>query len=83
MKKLATSLALASLIAASTAQAGSLTYVEPAAPMMVEEEAPMGSSGAWIIPLIAIGLIALAISQDDDNGPQLPQQGQAIEELSN
>ncbi len=53
---------------ASTASAGSLTYVEPAAPMMVEEAAPMGSSGAWIIPLIAIGLIALAISQDNESG---------------
>lgn len=56
-------LALAGVLAAGSAIAGAVAYVAPAAPM-VEESAPMGSSGAWIIPLIAIGLILL-ILQDD------------------
>ena len=37
----------------------------------VEEEpaGSMGGSGAWLIPLLAIGLIALAVSQNDDPPP--------------
>jgi hypothetical protein len=54
----------------TTVSAGSVAYVEPVEPMIVEPTEPMGSSGAWIIPLIAIGLIALAISQDDDGGAE-------------
>ena len=57
---------VAAFMLAGTVNAGSVAYVAPAEPMMVEDDAPMGSSGAWIIPLIAIALIALAISQDDE-----------------
>ena len=60
---------VAALMLAGTVNAGSVAYVAPAEPAMVEDAAPMGSSGAWIIPLIAIALIALAISQDDDEPP--------------
>ena len=58
-------LAIAGVLAAGSAIAGAVAYVAPAAPVVVEESAPMGSSGAWIIPLIAIALIALAVTQDN------------------
>ena len=51
--------------AASTAFAGAVTYVAPAVPEVVMEEAgSMGGSGAWLIPLLAIALIALAVSNN-------------------
>ncbi len=59
---------LAFFTLAGTAMAGSVAYVAPAAPM-VESTESMGSSGFWIIPLLAIALIALAISQNDDDTP--------------
>lgn len=67
-------LALGGVFAAGAAFAGAVAYVAPQAPEMIEESAPMGSSGAWIIPLIAVGLIALALSapeSDDDGGSLL------------
>lgn len=57
-------LALAGVFAAGAAVAGTVAYVAPAAPVMIEEPASMGGSGMWLIPLIAIALIALAISND-------------------
>ncbi len=75
MRKLLLATAIAAVSISSTVNAGAVAYVAPAAPVVVEEAAPMGSSGAWIIPLIAIGLIALAISQDDE--PRRP-----VEEIS-
>lgn len=54
---------------ANFAVAGAVAYVAPAEPVMIEEVAPMGSSGAWIIPLIAIGLILLIVSQDESDTP--------------
>ena len=69
MKYIATSAAAAATLAMSStsAIAGSVEPVAMVEPMVVEEQ-PMGSgSGAWIIPLIAVGLIALAISQSDDD----------------
>ena len=53
---------------ANLAVAGTVEYIAPPVAQVVEPTAPMGSSGAWIIPLIAIALIALAISQSDDEG---------------
>ncbi|MHA1128745.1 MAG: hypothetical protein ACTSRN_07330 [Alphaproteobacteria bacterium] len=51
--------------AASTAIAGTVTYVAPVVPtVMVEETGSMGGSGAWLIPLLAIALIALAVSRE-------------------
>ena len=49
---------------ASNAIAGTVAYVAPAAPVMVEEPASMGGSGMWLIPLIAIALVALAVSKN-------------------
>lgn len=37
--------------------------------VVVPASEPMGSSSSWIIPLVAIGLIALVISQDSDDEP--------------
>ena len=67
MKNIIAAAIMASMALATTAQAGSLVYEPEQAPIMVEEEAPMGSSGAWIIPLIAIGIICLAICGGDDD----------------
>ena len=69
MKKLLIASVIGLTSFASFASAGAVAYVAPAEPVMVEEAAPMGSSGAWIIPLIAIALIALAVTQDNDPEP--------------
>ncbi len=60
-------LSVAAMLAANTAFAGSVVMEAPVEPeVMVEEPAgSMGGSGAWLIPLLAIGLIALAVSQND------------------
>jgi len=66
-------LTAAAVAFASNAIAGTVAYVAPAAPVMVEEPAgSMGGSGMWLIPLIAIALIALAMSSDNN---YVPQQG--------
>ena len=61
-------IAAAGVLAAGAAAAGTVAYVAPAAPVMVEEPASMGGSGMWLIPLIAIALIALAMSHNDNGG---------------
>ncbi len=55
---------IAATLAATSTMAGSLAYVAPAAPMMIEETPAMGGSGAWLIPLLAIALICLAINKN-------------------
>ena len=60
--------------AASTAFAGTVAYTGPAAPVMMEETGSMGGSAAWIIPLLAIALIALALNNSDDDPIFDPQQ---------
>lgn len=60
-------LALGGVFAAGAAFAGAVAYVAPAAPEMIEEAAPMGSSGAWIIPLIAVALVIAAVALTDDD----------------
>lgn len=57
---------IAALMLAGTVNAGEVAYVAPAPAPMMESE-PMGSSGAWIIPLIALGLIIFAVTQDSNN----------------
>ena len=53
---------------ATPAWSGNLAYEAPAEPPVVIAEQPgsMAGSGAWLIPLIAIGLVGLAVSQGDD-----------------
>ena len=59
MLKLAT---LGFVSTTSTAFAGSVTFVAPAA-VAIEEPARMGGSGAWIIPLVIVAVLALALSK--------------------
>ncbi len=56
-------LTAAAVAAASSALAGAVAYTAPAAPVVVAEPAAMGGSGMWLIPLLAIALIALAMSR--------------------
>jgi len=58
-------LAAAGVLASTAAIAGSVAYVAPVVPEVIEEEGSMGGSGLWLIPLIAIALILLATSSDD------------------
>jgi len=61
-------LTAAASIAASAAFAGEVAYMAPAEPEVVmEQEDTMGGSGSWLIPLLAIALIALAVSNSDSN----------------
>ena len=56
--------ALAFVVAGSASFAGSLAYVAPDA-AMIEEPAMMGGSGAWLIPIVIIAVIALALSNSN------------------
>lgn len=61
-------LTAAASIAASAAFAGEVAYMAPAEPEVVmEQEDTMGGSGSWLIPLLAIALIALAVSNSESN----------------
>jgi len=54
--------ALGVVSSASTAFAGAVTFVAPAA-VAIEQPARMGGSGAWIIPLVIVAVLALALSK--------------------
>jgi len=56
---------------ATTASAGTLVYTPEVAPLILEESGPMGSgSGAWLIPLLLLGLLFLsAQSSGPSNDP--------------
>ncbi|MBL4806727.1 MAG: hypothetical protein JKY31_05475 [Rhodobacteraceae bacterium] len=63
MKKLISILALT--LASTTAFAGS--YVAPMVDVtVIEEPTRMGGSGAWLIPLVIIAVLALALTSGDD-----------------
>jgi len=55
-------LAALGVVAAGSAIAGTVTFVAPEV-VAIEEPARMGGSGAWIIPLVIIAVLALAFSQ--------------------
>ncbi|NOR60988.1 MAG: hypothetical protein GQ535_00645 [Rhodobacteraceae bacterium] len=57
-------LAALGLVAAQSAFAGAVTFVAPEV-VAIEEPTRMGSSGAWIIPLIIAAVILLAVTQSD------------------
>lgn len=60
---------LALCLAGGAAYAGSVAYVAPVVPEVIEESTgSMGGSGAWLIPLLIIALLALAISSSDSDG---------------
>ena len=64
MKKLLISASV--LIASATAAlAGAVTYVAPEV-VAIEEPARMGGSGAWLIPLVIIAVLALALTQGEE-----------------
>ncbi len=66
-------LCVAVTVASTAAVAGNAVFEAPMEPVVMVEEEPagsMGGSGAWLIPLLAIGLVALAVSQSDDTTPQ-------------
>ena len=57
---------LAFCLAGGTAFAGSVAFVAPVVPEVMEETTgSMGGSGAWLIPLLIIALLALAISNSN------------------
>ena len=48
--------------------AGNLQYEAPAEPqVIIDQPGSMGGSGAWLVPLPALGLVALSVSQGDDD----------------
>ncbi|NOR64126.1 MAG: hypothetical protein GQ535_16770 [Rhodobacteraceae bacterium] len=66
MKKIAT--ITAAVLASTSAFAGSVAYIAPDV-VAIEEPSRMGSSGAWIIPLIIAAVIILAVTQSDNTPP--------------
>lgn len=50
------------------ATAGTVTY-EPPVVVDVIEEQPMGCSGAWLIPLVIVAVLALALTQESSPSP--------------
>jgi len=54
--------ALGVVASASTAFAGTVTFVAPAV-VAIEEPARMGGSGAWLIPLVIVAVLALALTK--------------------
>jgi hypothetical protein len=54
-----------------SAMAGNLVTEYPAeAPVViVNDQGSMGSSGAWLIPLLALGIIAIAVSSSQGDEP--------------
>ncbi|MBL4807788.1 MAG: hypothetical protein JKY31_10990 [Rhodobacteraceae bacterium] len=63
MKKLLTTVVL--LASASAAAAGNLAYVAPQVEML-ENPGTMGGSGAWLIPLVIVAVLALALTSTRD-----------------
>ena len=60
MKKLfATAIAV---VSAGSAMAGAVTFTPPVA-VILDEPARMGGSGAWLIPLVILAVIALAVTK--------------------
>ncbi len=56
------------LLSATAATAGSVTFTPPQM-AAIEEPARMGGSGAWLIPLIIAAVILLAVTQKEDTPP--------------
>ena len=56
------------LLSATAALAGSVTYIAPEV-VAIEEPSRMGGSGAWIIPLVIAAVILLAVTQNNEPTP--------------
>ncbi len=63
MKKLIASAVM--LVSATAASAGTIVYTPPV-DMAIEEPARMAGSGAWMIPLIIVAVMALAIANNNN-----------------
>ena len=63
--------ASAAVMAATSAFAGSVTYVAPEV-VAIEEPSRMGGSGAWLIPLIIAAVILLAVTKKQPATPTIP-----------
>lgn len=61
MKKILT--AAAFTLSVTTATAGNLAYIAPEV-AAIEEPARMGGSGAWLIPLVIVAVLALALTNN-------------------
>jgi len=59
--------AITATVSATSAFAGTITFVAPEV-VAIEEPVRMGGSGAWLIPLIIIAVIALAVTKGKGNG---------------
>ena len=59
-------LAALGVVAAGTAVAGTVTFVAPEV-VAIEEPARMGGSGAWLIPLVIVAVLALALTSDSSS----------------
>lgn len=70
MKKILAS--VIALVSSTAAFAGSVTYVAPEVDM-IEEPTRMGGSGAWLIPLVIIAVLALALTSDDQTTEKDPE----------
>ncbi len=60
MKKLIAS--TIAVVSAGSAMAGSVTFTPPVA-IVLDEPERMGGSGAWLIPLVIVAVIALAVTK--------------------
>ena len=58
-------LAAIATLSAGAALAGSVAYVAPEV-VAIEEPSRMGGSGAWLIPLVIVAVLALALTQNGD-----------------
>ena len=66
MKKIM--LATIATLSAGAAFAGSITYVAPSNDVLIEPNASMGGSGSWLIPLVIVAVLALALTQGNNQG---------------
>lgn len=52
---------------ATSAAAGTLVYTPPEV-TMIDNAETMGGSGSWLVPLVILGLLVLALTQNSDTG---------------
>ncbi len=71
MKFVVAAASIAALYVASAASAGNLVFEAPVEQEVIEEEPIGGSRAGWLVPVLAIALIAAAVvlSDDDDDEP--------------
>ena len=57
---------VAYVVAAGAAIAGNVAYIVPDV-VAIEEPQRMGGSGAWLIPLVIVAVLALALTAESDS----------------